>query len=96
MGKIFASLNSLTLKDKKNIIQNDTVYWYIRKKIKDRYLIENPLRFQLWITCFRVSYCDVHLLHRGHRSSGCWPMPPLGPCFVMSSMRNAVRTGEET
>lgn len=38
MGKIFASLNSLTLKDKKNIIQNDTVYRYIRKKIKDSIL----------------------------------------------------------
>lgn len=45
MGKIFVLLNSLILKDKKNIIKNDIVYWYIRKKIKDRYLIENFLRF---------------------------------------------------
>lgn len=95
MGKIFVLLNSLILKDKKNIIKNDIVYWYIRKKIKDRYFIENFLCFLFWIICFRVFYCDVYFLYRGYRSFGCWFMFFLGFCFVMFLMRSVVRIGEE-
>lgn len=46
MDNNFASFIRLTLKDKKNMIQNDTIYQYIRKKS----------RMDIWQKILQVSY----------------------------------------